>query len=164
MTRSFNEDIPAALSQVQTRPLFVMRLEVAPLLNVGAAPAGERRVAVVSGGAFRGERLSGSVLDGGSDWLTLRPDGATTLDVRVVLKTDDDALIGMTYGGFRHGPPEIMQRLARGESVDPSQYYFRMTPRFETSAPKYDWLNRIVAVGLGHRRPDGPLYSVFEVL
>ena len=87
-----------------------------------------------------------------------------TLNVRLVLKTKDDALIGMTYRGVRHGPADVMERIEKGEAVDPTSYYFRINPLFETAAAKYDWINRIVAVGIGHRRTDGPIYSVFEVL
>src|SRR5262249_10293224 len=141
-----------------------MRLAVRPLQMIGGAPGAFRRVGVVFGGSFVGERLSGEVLDGGSDWQAVRGDGATTLDVRLVLKTNDDALIGMAYRGMRHGPPDIIARIEKGEVVDPATYYFRTAPFFETAAPKYDWINRIVAVGIGHRRADGPIYSVFEVL
>ena len=81
-----------------------------------------------------------------------------------MLRTDDGALIGMTYQGFRHGPAAVIERLNRGEPVDPSEYYFRTAPLFETSAPKYDWLNRIVAIATGDRKPEGPIYEVFEVL
>jgi len=149
---------------VRTRPLFVMHLDVRKLLIVGAAPGAYRRIGVVPGGSFEGERLSGTVLDGGSDWQTVRNDGATTLNVRLVLKTTDDALIGMTYQGMRHGPPAIVERIENGETVDPASYYFRTAPFFETAAAQYDWLNRVVAVGIGHRRADGPIYSVFEAL
>jgi Protein of unknown function (DUF3237) len=159
-----NADLPGVLRGVTTRPLFVMRLNVRPLLITGATPAGMRRVGVVPGGSFEGERLSGSVLDGGADWQSVRTDGATTLDVRLMLKTHDAALIGMSYRGIRHGPREVIARMEKGEAVDPADYYFRITPSFETSAPQYDWINRIVAVGIGHRRADGPIYSLFEVL
>ena len=141
-----------------------MRLNVRKLLSVGATPGAFRRVGVVPGGLFEGERLSGEVLEGGSDWQTVRSDGASALNVRLVLKTNDDALIGMTYQGVRHGPPEVIARIEKGEVVDSTSYYFRITPVFETAAPKYDWINRVVAVGIGHRRADGPIYSVFEVL
>ena len=164
MPSRLDDDLPEALKSVRTRPLFVMRLEVRKLQTVGAAPGAFRRIGVVPGGLFEGERLSGEVLEGGSDWQTVRHDGATTLNVRLVLKTDDDALIGMTYQGLRHGPPEIVERIESGEAVDPARYYFRINPLFETAAAKYGWLNRIIAVGIGHRRADGPIYSVFEVL
>ena len=116
------------------------------------------------GGTFQGERLRGTVLPGGADWIIVRGDGATTLDVRLVLETDDKALIGMTYRGMRHGPAAVMERLNRGEMVDPSEYYFRTAITFETAAAKYDWLNRIIAIGTGRRPPEGPVYEIFEVL
>ena len=164
MSTSLTDDLPEVLKSVRTRPLFVMRLDVRKLQIVGATPGAFRRIGVVPGGSFEGERLAGEVLEGGSDWQTVRSDGATTLNVRLVLKTTDDALIGMTYQGLRHGPPDIVARLEKGEAVDPASYYFRTNPLFETAAAKYDWINRIVAVGIGHRRADGPIYSVFEVL
>ena len=109
-------------------------------------------------------RPKGTVEEGGSDWLLLRPDGVLQLDVRLTLKTDDGALIGMTYRGYRHGPAEVIDRLNRGEEVDPAGYYFRSAPFFETAAEKYAWLNRMVTVATGHRLPTGPIYHVFEVL
>jgi hypothetical protein len=90
-------------------------------------------------------------LDGGNDWQTVRPDGATTLNVRLVLKTKDEALIGMTYRAIRYGPPDVVARIEKGKVVDPKSYYF-------------NWLNRVVAIGVGHRLADGPIYSIFEVL
>lgn len=158
------DDLPVTLKQVRTRPLFVMRLDVRKLQIVGETPGGFRRIGVIPGGSFEGERLSGGVLDGGSDWQTVRSDGSTTLDVRLVLKTRDDALIGMTYRGLRHGPADVIARLEKGESVDPTDYYFRIAPLFETAATQYEWINNVVAIGVGHRRADGPVYSVFEVL
>jgi hypothetical protein len=164
MSTKLNDSLPEVLKSVRTRPMFVMRLDVRPLQIVGATPGAFRRVGVVPGGSFEGNRLSGEVLDGGSDWQAVRKDGATTLHVRLVLKTTDDALIGMTYHGVRYGPPDIVDRIEKGEVVDPTSYYFRINPLFETSTAKYDWINRVVAVGIGHRRADGPIYSVFEVL
>ena len=164
MATSLNDNLPEVLKRVRTQPLFVMRLDVRKLLIVGATPGAYRRIGVVPGGSFEGERLSGEVLDVGSDWQTVRNDGATTLNVRLVLKTMDDALICMTYHGVRHGPPDVVERIEKGEVVDPTSYYFRINPLFETAAAKYNWINRVVGVGLGHRSPDGPIYSVFEVL
>jgi hypothetical protein len=95
---------------------------------------------------------------------TARADSCIKLVVRLVLKTTDRALIVMTYQCLRAGPPDIIEKLDRDESVDPKSYYFRMIPMFETGAPKYDWMNRIPATGIGHRLPDGTLYNIFEVL
>jgi hypothetical protein len=164
MSTALNDNLPEVLKGVRTRPLFVMRLEVRKLLIVGATPGGFRRIGVVPGGSFEGERLSGEVLDGGSDWQTVRGDGSTTLNVRLILKTKDDALICMSYQGVRHGAPDVVEKIEKGEVVDPASYYFRINPLFETAAANYGWINRIVAVGIGHRRADGPIYSIFEVL
>ena len=86
MATSLNDNLPEVLKRVRTQPLFVMRLDVRKLLIVGATPGAYRRIGVVPGGSFEGERLSGEVLDGGSDWQTVRNDGATTLNVRWSLK------------------------------------------------------------------------------
>ena len=150
---------------IETRPLFDITLQVPQVLDIGETPLGRRRIATVTGGEFRGERLRGTVVGApAGDWLLQRRDGATVLDVRLLLRTDDGEHIYMFYRGVRHGPPEVMARLAAGESVDPQAYYFRIAPVFETAAKKYDWINRIVAVGTGRREPAGPVYSVHEVL
>src|SRR5262245_57531444 len=117
-----------------------------------------------SGGTFEGPRLRGKVLPGGADWTLLRPDGVLELDLRITLETDDGAAIYMSSFGFRHGPPEVLAALARGEVMDPSRYYFRTTPRFETSAAQYSYLNRLFAVARGDRRPTGPIYTIEEIL
>jgi Protein of unknown function (DUF3237) len=164
MATRLRDGLPNTLREVRTTPLFVVRLDVRPLQVVGATPGAYRRVGVVPSGVFEGERLSGRVLDGGADWQNVRSDGSTALDVRLVLKTFDDALIGMTYRGIRHGAPDVIARVEKGEAVDPGDYYFRIAPLFETAATQYAWLNNVVAIGIGHRRADGPVYSIFEVL
>ncbi len=159
-----DDSLPDALRELRTRPLLAIKLDVRGPMPVIAPPGAARRIGVVTGGSFDGERLSGVVMDGGSDWQTLKADDSVALDVRLVLKTDDDAFIAMTYSGVRHAAADVMARIDRGEVVDPGNVYFRTIVRFETGAPRYDWLNRIVAIGIGHRRADGPVYSVFEVL
>ena len=164
MTSDLKQDLPEALKAVRSRALFVMRLNVRPLQVIGATPGAFRRIGVVPGGVFEGERVRGEVLEGGSDWQTVRSDGATTLDVRLLLRTADDALIGMQYRGLRHGTPDIVARIDKGEAVDPASYYFRINAFFETASSTYDWLNRILAIGVGHRRAEGVVYSLFEIL
>src|SRR5580765_6689117 len=150
---------------MNTRPLMVLRVNVAPPHNIGAVPHGTRRIAPVGGGDFEGPRLRGTVLPGGSaDWLLLRSDGVLEMELRFTLRTDDGALISMRSFGLRHGPPEVIAAIGRGETVDPATYYFRTTPRFETAHPAYAFLNRIVAVASGDRRPEGPIYTIHEVL
>lgn len=152
------------MAEIRTAPLMTMRLTVNGMQMIGATPNGGRRVGLVGGGTFEGPKLKGTILPGGADWIIARPDGSTTLDVRIVLETDDGATIGMTYRGMRHGPAEVMDKVNKGEFVDPALYYFRTAVFFETAAPKYDWLNRVIAIGTGSRPPEGPVYDVFEVL
>lgn len=150
---------------ITTRPLFEITLQVPQITDLGDTPLGRRRIAAVTGGEFRGERLRGTVVaPPGGDWLLQRQDGVTVLDVRLLLRTDDGEHIYMAYRGLRHGPAEVMARLAAGERVDPATYYFRMAPVFETASAKYAWINKIVAVGTGRREPTGPVYAVEEVL
>lgn len=150
---------------IQTRPLFEIQLQVPSIVDIGATPLGRRRIATVTGGEFHGERLRGSVLGApAGDWLLQRSDGVTVLDVRLLLRTDDGEHIYMSYRGVRHGPADVMARLAAGETVDPATYYFRIAPVFETAAKKYEWLNKVVAVGTGRREATGPIYVVEEVL
>ena len=162
-TAPLSHNLPEVLKSVRTRPLFLLREAVPPLLVVGKTPSAFRRIGVITGGVFEGERLSGEVVTG-NDWQDVRDDSCIKLDVRLILKTIDGELIVMTYQCLRAGTPEVMQRLDKGENVDPTQYYFRMNPMFETSSKKYDWMNRIITVGIGHRPPDGPIYSIFEIL
>ena len=164
MSTPITDSLPPALRELRTRALLAIRLDVRGPMPVIAIPGAGRRIGVVTGGSFDGERLSGTVMDGGSDWQTLKADGSVALDVRLILKTSDDAIVAMTYRGVRHGAPEVIARVDRGEVVDPSEIYFRSIVQFETAAPRYDWLNHLVAVGIGQRRADGPVYSVFEVL
>ena len=103
------------MAEIRTTHLFTMTLAVAGMQPIGATPNGNRRIGLVAGGTFEGARLRGKVLPGGADWIIVRPDGVTTLDVRLVLETDDGAAIGMTYRGLRHGPAAVMDRLNRGE-------------------------------------------------
>jgi len=143
--------------------LFTLTGTVATALDIGHTPSGKRRIYPISGGDFEGPRLKGKVLEGGSDAMLVRADGVAQPDVRSILKTDDGQLIFMRYGGMRHGPAEVMERLALGENVEPTEYYFRITPLFETGSPKYEWLNKIVAVGIGNRLANGPIYYVYEI-
>jgi Protein of unknown function (DUF3237) len=163
VSNSVSGSLPETLTSVRTQHLFVLRETVPPLYVVGPTPNAFRRIGMVVGGSFEGERLSGAVVSG-NDWQDVRRDNCTKLDVRLLLKTTDGALVVMTYQCLRAGTANILERLDRGEAVDPATYYFRFVALFETSVPKYDWINRIVAIGVGHRLADGPLYSVFEVL
>jgi hypothetical protein len=144
--------------------LMTLEVAVAPPQKIGAVPHGTRGTAPITSGRFEGPRLRGRVLPGGGDWTLLRSDGVLELDLRITLETDDGALIHMASFGLRHGPPEVIAALGRGETVDPSSYYFRTLPRFETGHPKYAFMNRLLAIATGDRKPAGPIYTIDEIL
>lgn len=153
------------MQELKSRHLFKITMKLAPTMELGLTPAGKRRVFTVVSGEFVGDRLRGEVLpQAGSDLLLVRQDGSAQQDVRLVLQTQDGALILMTYRGVRHASEEVNERIARGEQVTPSDYYLRTVPFFETSSPEYAWLNKIVSVAIGARQPEGVSYEVFEIL
>ncbi len=148
---------------MDSRLLMTLQVAVGSAQKVGAVPCGTRVIAPIASGHFEGPRLRGRVLPGGSDWTLLRADGVLELDLRITLETDDGALISMASFGLRHGPPDVIAALARGEPVDPASYYFRTTPRFATGHVKYAFLNRLLAVSSGDRRAEGPIYTIDEL-
>lgn len=152
--------------QVELKPLFRIQAETGNgHTHLGKVPLGyERRVVFVTGGSFEGEEMSGRVLPGGGDFLTMRPDGGMHLDVRLVLETDRDELVYMTYVGRRHGPPEVMERYRTSSPVAYGEDYFRTIIQFETAAPRLMRLNGVLAVGAGYRTAEGAVYEVFEIL
>jgi hypothetical protein len=154
------------ISELRTELLFEVKLDLdrENMHDLGATPHGHRRIVPVIGGSFTGPKLNGEVLPVGADWLLIRPDGAKEMDARITLCTDDREFIYMTYRGVDTGSPEVARRLASGEIVDPSEYYFRIQPFFETGSSKYGWLNRIVSVGFGKRVATALGYTVYAVL
>ncbi|HTS81888.1 MAG TPA: DUF3237 domain-containing protein [Myxococcaceae bacterium] len=149
---------------MESRLLMTLQVEVGSPQRIGTVPLGTRVTVPIVDGRFEGPRLRGKVLPGGGDWTLLRGDGVLELDLRLTLETDDGALIHLTSFGLRHGPPEVIAALGRGESVDPARYYFRTIPRFETAEPRYAFLNRLLAVSTGDRRAEGPIYTIHEIL
>jgi len=149
---------------MDARLLMILEVTVAVPQRIGAGPHGTRITVPITDGHFEGPRLRGRVLPGGGDWTILRGDGVLELDLRVTLETNDGALIHLTSKGLRHGPADVIAAIGRGEVVDPSEYYFRTLPRFETGHSKYEFLNRLLAVASGDRRAKGPIYTVDEIL
>jgi len=137
---------------------------VAPAIEIGATPAGLRRLIPITGGEVRGPKLRGRVLPFGADFQTMRADGVTELEARYAIETEDRGMIYIRNIGLRHGLPEAMEKLKRGEAVDPKLIYFRTSPRFETAAKNYLWLNRYVFVAEGARRPEHVELTVYQVL
>ncbi len=153
------------MSEIQTKFMFRLSLEVGPHHVVGTTPAGSRRIAPVAGGIFEGPELSGIVLPGGTDWITVDPAGTWfRIDVRLPLQTSDGEILTIAYQGWRSGTKDTLERLGRGEEVDPDDYYYRVACSFETASIKHARLNTIVAIGNGWRLPSGPGYDIHEVL
>ena len=148
---------------LRLEPLLSAAITLAPAQELGEAPLGRRRIINITGGSFRGTRLAGRVLPGGADWQVIRTDGVADLDARYTLETADGALIYVRNHGYRHGPAEVLEKLSLGKDVDPSLYYMRTTPLFETGDPRYAWLNRLICVGTGARRKSSVELEVFEV-
>jgi hypothetical protein len=148
---------------ISQTPIFSIHADVADVRLFGQTPYGERRVVDIVGGRVEGPRLQGRILPG-ADWQIVRPDGVTDLKARYGIETDDGARILVRSDGLRHGPPEIIAALARGEPVDPSRYYFRTVMRFETAEPTLAWLNRILALGSGAREQRAVRLDVHEVV
>jgi Protein of unknown function (DUF3237) len=152
------------MPEIKTEFLFTITLEV-HVFDLGDPPYGGRRIARFGTGSFEGPKLEGTVLPGGSGWSLMRRDHVLEIgDHRVTLETDDEQHIYMTWRGFRHGPPDVIDRLNRGETVDPATYCFRTTPYFETSSDKYGWMNRICSIATGSRTASGRTFHVFQVL
>lgn len=131
--------------------LFTLTSNVGELVSLGHGPLGERRVVYINSGTFEGPAMRGEVI-GGADWQILRSDGTLELDARYAVREQGGGVVQVISQGMRHGPPEVMARLARGEDVDPDSYFFRSTMRFETGAADLAWLNKTMAVATAERQ------------
>ena len=156
-----------SVAEIRTAPLFDIVVDLNPRLNIGDGPFGRRILFGSAGGSFEGPKLRGEVLAGGGDWALFRADGAMSLDVRLTLRTHDDALVHMGYGGRWITPANLRADLAdpvKRYQVDPSSYYFRTNPLFETGAAQYGWLNDVVCVGSGYLVEGGIAYHVSQII
>ena len=143
---------------------FDLTVELDPIMEMGAGRGGQRRIVPIIGGTVRGDRINGEVMHLGADWQTVFEDGLSQLDTRYALRTNDGAIIEVLNFGFRHGPADVMARVAAGEDVDPSEYYMRSHCRLETGDPKYAWVNRSLFVGIGGRQVSRVVLSIYEVI
>lgn len=154
------------VGDIETTHLFDIVVNLNPRLDFGAGPLGQRVLFGSAGGVFEGPKLRGDVLAGGGDWALFRPDGAMSLDVRLTLRTDDGALVHMTYGGRWIMPQELKAHVAdpvKRAALNPGSYYFRTNPLFETGSERYAWLNDIVCIGKGYLVEGAIAYKVFAV-
>ena len=151
------------MTELKHSPLVTLRLTVdfAGMIVIGKTPGGLRRIAPVSGGTVEG-RVNGIVLPG-ADWVINRPDGVMVIDVRLTIKTDDGALIYLTYQGRFLAAPDVMARFGKGAQLEPSEYSLAIVARFECGDDRYAWLNNVIAVGTGEQTSAGPVYSIYEI-
>lgn len=144
--------------------LFRLKVDVAKAHDFGVTPHGGRRLALVSGGSFEGPKLRGTIEEGGTDWIRIRTDGVRQLDVRLGLRTHDDCLIALRYEGYRLASTETLAIDRTGVDAPNGEYWYRVAGFFEVGDERYQWLNRVVAVGLGTRTPPaGPVYEFYAI-
>jgi hypothetical protein len=144
--------------------LMDIAADVGELQTMGGGPLGERRVVAITGGTFAGPQLKGSIVPGGADWQIVRADGVLDIDARYVMRANGGALIRVVSQGYRHGPPEVLAALGRGESVPADRYFFRTVMRFETGDAELLWLNRTIAVATAERRARQVLLEAYRLL
>ncbi len=147
-------------------PTKIYRLEatLGDPQDVGEISAGHRRIVPLTGGTFSGPELRGTLLPGAStDWQIVLSDGTALGDIRYTLETERGDLLYVQSQGVRHGSPEVLARLGRGEDVDASEYTFRTSAKIETAAAGLDWLNKGIFISVAGRQPGGVIYEVYLV-
>jgi hypothetical protein len=146
------------------RHIFRIDATLEAPVDLGPIAGGRRRIVPLSGGAFTGTELSGTLLAVGSaDWQTAHDDGSSVGDIRMTLQTDSGAVLYVQSRAVRHGPPSVLARLARSEQVDPSEYTFRTATQIETTDEELQWLNEGVFIAVGGRQPAGVSYDVYII-
>ena len=153
-----------ALPAPKLRHVYRLDVELDAAVDLGDTPQGHRRIVAWTGGRAEGPDFHAELLaTGGADWLLVRPSGSSVADIRYTLKTDRGALLYVQSRGVRHGKPDVLERLAAGGDVDPSEYTFRTAVSIETSDPELAWLNDGVFIAVGGRQPSGISYDVYVV-
>jgi Protein of unknown function (DUF3237) len=149
---------------LETKFAFTITAEIGAVTSAGEVGTGVRRIIPITGGEVRGEGISGKVCAFGADFQIIRPNELIELEARYAFETDDGAVVYVENRGMRFGPVELLEKLKRGEPVDPKLIYFRTVPRFETGHAKYRWLMQHLFVGSAARHPDRVVIDVHQVL
>ncbi|WFU32477.1 DUF3237 domain-containing protein [Bradyrhizobium brasilense] len=150
--------------ELQTRYVFTITARIAEVTSAGDIGTGVRRIIPIIGGEVRGEKVNGRVLAFGADFQIIRPNELIELEAKYAFETDDGAVVYVENKGIRFGPVELLQKLKRGEPVDPKLIYFRTVPKFETGAENYRWLMQHIFVGSAARHADRVVIDVHQVL
>jgi hypothetical protein len=149
---------------LQTRYVFSLAIKVGAPIVAGDSGHGVRRIIPILGGEVRGEGIKGTIFPAGADFQIIRPNGFTELEAKYAFELDDGAVVYIENTGIRFGPKPLLDRIARGEIVDPASIYFRSVPKFETGGENYRWLMENLFVGVGARHPDRVEIDVHQVL
>lgn len=151
------------LPQPTLRHVADLTIKLDTIVEMGQGQGGTRRIIPIIGGQVSGPAFSGEIMNVGADWQTIFASGLAELDTRYAFRTDDGAVIEVRNFGYRHGPANVMQKVAAGEDVDPSQYYMRTHARLETGHPDYQWVNNTLFVGVGGRLKSSVMLSLYAV-
>ena len=151
------------LPQPTLRHVADLTIKLDTIVEMGQGQGGTRRIIPIIGGQVSGPAFSGEIINVGADWQTIFASGLAELDTRYAFRTDDGAVIEIRNFGYRHGPADVMQKVAAGEDVDPSQYYMRTHARLETGHPDYQWVNNTLFVGVGGRLKSSVMLSLYAV-
>ena len=149
---------------LQTKYVFSLGIKLGTPIVAGEIGWGRRRIIPILGGELRGPDMHGTILPCGADFQVIRPNGFTELEAKYALQMDDGAIVYIENIGVRFGPKQALDRIARGEIVDPALIYFRSVPKFETGSEKYRWLMENLFIGVGARHPDRVELEVHQVM
>jgi len=149
---------------LQTRYVFTITARIGAVVSAGDIGHGVRRIIPIVGGEVRGENVNGKVCAFGADFQVIRPNELIELEAKYAFETDDGAIVYVENKGIRFGPVELLERLKRGEAVDPKLIYCRTVPKFETGAEKYSWLMENIFIGSAARHADRVVIDVHQVL
>src|SRR3954451_21085891 len=149
---------------LETRYVFTITARIGGVTSAGDIGHGVRRIIPIIGGEVRGPDINGKVSAFGADFQIIRPNELIELEAKYAFETDDGAVVYVENRGIRFGPVELLQRLKRGEPVDPRLIYCRTVPKFETGAAKYRWLMHYLFIGSAARHADRVVIDVHQVL
>ncbi|MFB9267199.1 DUF3237 domain-containing protein [Bradyrhizobium erythrophlei] len=150
--------------EIRTRYAFTVTALIGPVTSAGEIGTGVRRIIPIIGGEVKGEKVNGTVLAFGADFQIIRPNELIELEAKYAFETDDGAVVYVENKGIRFGPVDLLQKLKRGEPVDPNLIYFRTVPKFETGAENYRWLMEHIFIASAARHADRVVIDVHQVL